>query len=118
MSAEKITSIREVAAPRDRCGRCSHPLGTGHEGALCMVQLTDAEGKPKICPCPSGVRTDVFLCQQMSSIQQQNTQIIQGLMSIDRIQAQIKTLIETVSGFEIVELPDEKWAARPKLLVR
>lgn len=74
-------------------------------------------GEEKVCPCPHGARTDVFLCQQMSTQQKQLTDIVNGLSSIDHTLDRLRGLIEEATGLETITLPDGRWAIKKKLVM-
>ena len=66
------------------CGRCAHE--NDHVRKKCAHED---------CPCPSGIRTDAFLCQQMAMF---------GRMLIDAKDelAKIRILLQIASGQEVV----------------
>lgn len=57
-------------ASTELCGRCGCVL-RGHNGRPCTQTINGEK-----CQCPSGVRTDVFLCGQIGTLIRMHKQLI------------------------------------------
>lgn len=94
----------------ERCGRCGCP--NDHENKPCGREITQRARHPQTgeivertvnCECVLGVRSDVFLCRQVSLLIQKQEEAIEGIFNLSQI-------LLVASGLEV----NDKGEIQPK----